>query len=481
MLSVGIDVGTTTTQLIFSRLILGGGVASGSQSPLSLMRSASIVDKEIVHCSQIHFTPLKGPDEIDAVALEQILRQEYRRAGIRPDQVETGAVIVTGETAKKRNADAILEAVSTLAGDFVVTVAGPHLESMISGRGAGAAAYSREHYTTVTNVDIGGGSANSAIFRQGEMIAAAAMNYGGRILQIDRASGQVRHLADPARLIIDYLGLPFQLGSRPTLAQLRTFTDCMADLTVSLMEGTSHPLGDKLLLTAHSPVSGRGTILFFSGGIGHYFYEPLVINSVADAAIHGDVGPLLAESLRQYPVIQSYTIRRPPETMRATVMGASSQTVTLSGSTIWAEAEILPIRNVPVVRAHWPTIPPTRRQVTQAVQEAVTRWDVNLAESQFALALELTWKLDFNSLTELAAGLADFAHNQLPITNPLIIIIEHDYARALGQGVKTLFPRHPLLVVDQVGLQEGDYIDIGRPLLDGRVVPLSVKTLIFYH
>jgi ethanolamine utilization protein EutA len=155
--------------------------------------------------------------------------------------------------------------------------------------------------------------------------------------------------------------------------------------------------------------------------------------------------------------------------------------VTLSGSTIWAEAEILPIRNVPVVRAQWPSTPPTRQQVTQAVQEAVTRWDVNPAESQFALALELTWKLDFNQLSELAAGLADFALAKLPVHQPFIIIIEHDYARALGQSVKTLLPRHPLLVVDQVGLQEGDYIDIGRPMLEGRVVPLSVKTLIFYH
>jgi ethanolamine utilization protein EutA len=481
MLSVGIDVGTTTTQLIFSRLILGGGIASSSKSPLSMLRAASIVDKEVVYRSQIHFTPLKGPEEIDASALEQILRQEYGRAGIQPNQVETGAVIVTGETAKKRNADAILEAISALAGDFVVTVAGPHLESMISGRGAGAATYSREHYCTVTNVDIGGGSANSAVFRQGELLAAAAMNYGGRILQVDPASSQIRHIAEPARLIIEYLGLPFQVGSQATLAQLHQFTDAMADLTVSLIEGTSHPLGNQLMLTAPTPVSGKGTILFFSGGIGHYFYEPLTINSVADAAVHGDVGPLLAESLRQHPLIQSYTIRRPPETMRATVMGASSQTVTLSGSTIWAEAELLPIRNVPVVRAQWPAIPPTRQQVTQAAQEAVTRWDVNPAESQFALALELTWSLDFDSLTELATGLADFTNNHLPITNPLIIIIEHDYARALGQSLKTLIPQHPLLVVDQVGLQEGDYIDIGRPLLDGRVVPLSVKTLIFYH
>ncbi|WP_372682740.1 ethanolamine ammonia-lyase reactivating factor EutA, partial [Desulfosarcina sp.] len=200
MLSVGIDVGTTTTQIVFSRLTLAGGAVGGStplaRSPISLSRMAGIVDKEVVYRSGMHFTPLAGPDVIDASALEQILRHEYRQAGILPEQVETGAVIITGETAKKRNADVILDALSALAGDFVVTVAGPHLESMISGKGSGAETFSREHFTTVTNVDIGGGSANSAIFRQGRMIGAAAMNYGGRILELDPTSGGI-HLASP--------------------------------------------------------------------------------------------------------------------------------------------------------------------------------------------------------------------------------------------------------------------------------------------
>jgi len=485
MLSVGIDVGTTTTQLIFSRLTLAGGPVGGStplsRYPLSRPHLAGIVGKEILYRSNVHLTPLLGPDQVDAAALEQILRQEYQRANVSPQQVETGAVIITGETAKKRNADAILEALSALAGDFVVTVAGPHLESMISGRGAGADVYSREHYTTVTSVDIGGGSANTAIFKQGQMIAAAAMNFGGRIIQLEPSDGQITHIAGPAHLIIKHLGLPFAVGYTPTLDQLRAFTDCMAGLTVHLIEGTTDSLAGRLMLTDPSPVSGHGTLLFFSGGIGYYFYNPLTLTSVADVALHGDVGPLLAESIRLHPAIRSYAIRQPPETMQATVMGASSQTVTLSGSTIWAEAEILPIRNVPVLRPHWPATPPSRRQVAQAVRQAVTRWDADRTGTPFAVALELAWEMDYPSLVELGGGLADFAQANLSPGRPLVIIIEHDYARAIGQTVKSQFPACPLLVIDQVGLQEGDYIDIGRPMLDGRVVPLSVKTLIFYH
>jgi ethanolamine utilization protein EutA len=489
LLSVGIDVGTTTTQLVFSRLTLTDTARPG-QIP-----RIGITEKEIIYQSPITFTPLADHETIDIVRLTDLIRREYAAAGVDPKQVETGAVIITGETAKKKNADEILRALAGMAGEFVVTVAGPHLESLIAGRGAGAAQYSQRHFCKVTGVDIGGGSANSATFNSGALMAAAAMNYGGRIVEIDHASGKIRHLAQPARLILDNLDLRYAIGDKPPLADLRRFTDCMADLTVELIEGTASPLAQKLYLTRPAPVSGKGTLLMLSGGIGHYFYRPIPIRSVADATLHDDVGPLLAQSLRQHPAIQAYTIVQPAETLRATVLGASSQTVTLSGSTIWAERDLLPLRNVPVIRpdlgvgehvAGEPMAgehmgsPLQPERVAAAIADATRRWDVKPASDDFAVALELDRPLDYTLLLQLATGLAQFA-NTLPARRPLVAIVERDYARALGQTVKALAPDRPLLVIDQVGLQEGDYIDIGAPLMEGRVVPLSVKTLIFYH
>jgi ethanolamine utilization protein EutA len=253
----------------------------------------------------------------------------------------------------------------------------------------------------------------------------------------------------------------------------------MADLTVELIEGTSSPLAQKIYLTPPVGVSGKGSVLMFSGGIGHYYYNPIPINSVSDVSIHDDVGPLLAESLRKHAVLNSYQIVPPAETVRATVLGASTQTVTLSGSTIWAEREILPLKNVPVIRPMLAsTIEPV--SVSRSITEAVTRWDVNLATDPFAIAIELDQSLDYESLTQLANGLKEFS-NTMPSDRPLIVVIERDYAQALGQTVKGLAPSRALLVIDQIGLSEGDYIDIGTPLMDGRVVLLSVKTLIFYN
>jgi ethanolamine utilization protein EutA len=253
----------------------------------------------------------------------------------------------------------------------------------------------------------------------------------------------------------------------------------MADLTVELIEGMSSTLAQKIYLTPPVGVLGKGSVLMFSGGIGHYYYDPISIQSVSDVTRHEDVGPLLAESLRHHAVLNTYTVVPPAETLRATVLGASTQTVTLSGSTIWAERDILPLKNVPVTRPALPeSLEPT--SVSRSIAEAVRRWDVDLATDPFAVALELDRSLDYESLTQLATGLKDFA-DTMPSHRPLIAIVERDYAQALGQTVKGLAPSRALLVIDQVGLSEGDYIDIGTPLMDGRVVPLSVKTLIFYH
>ncbi len=473
LLSVGVDVGTTTTQIVFSRLNLQD-VSRPGQIP-----RINITDRKVIYQSPIVFTPLRDFETIDADRLNEIVRREYSTAGVDPSQVETGAVIITGETAKKKNADEILRALSGLAGEFVVSVAGPNVESLIAGKGAGAAQYSQKNYAIVTNIDIGGGSANSATFRTGNLIGAAAMNYGGRIMEIEHQSGRIRHLAVPAKHILADLGLNLSEGDTPSLEELRRFTDRMADMTVELVEGTSSPLAQKIYLTPPVGESGKGSVLMFSGGIGHYYYNPIPINAVSDTTIHDDVGPLLAESLRTHAMLNTYTIVPPAETVRATVLGASTQTVTLSGSTIWAEREILPLKNVPVIR---PALPSSLESasVSRSVSDAVSRWDVNLATDPFAVALELNNSLDYDSLTRLASGLKSFA-DTMPSDRPLIAIIERDYAQALGQTVKGLDPLRALLVIDQVGLSEGDYIDIGTPLMDGRVVPLSVKTLIFYH
>jgi ethanolamine utilization protein EutA len=475
LLSVGIDVGTTTTQLVFSHLTIQDTARPGQVPRLQVHA------RSVLYQSPIYLTPLLSADEVDVARLADLVRHEYQAAGIRPEQIETGAVIITGEAARARNADAILKALSGMAGDFVVTVAGPNLEAQIAGRGSSAAAYSVDHYTQVTNIDIGGGTANAAIFRLGEHLCSSAMAVGGRQIEIERTSGLVRRIPPPGRHIIETLNLPLREGGRAEMETLRRFCEAMADLIADLALGEVSPLGRKLQLTPPLVHARQSSVFFFSGGVGAYYYDPVPVATVADVAIHDDVGPLLAECLRLNTRLQGLTIRRPSQTLRATVLGAASQTVTLSGSTIWAEASLLPQRNLPVVRPHLTAADLTPERLAAAIRQAVQRWDADRSNGNVAIALDLPVHLDYPLLQAVAGGVITYAATDLAPGRPLVLIIERDYAQVLGQTIKALRPDLPLLAIDQVGLGEGDFIDIGLPMLDGRVVPLSVKTLIFYR
>ncbi len=474
LISVGIDVGTTTTQVVFSHLVVHNTARTG-QAP-----RIHIQARDVLYQSPIYPTPLLSPQEVDAARLSELVHQAYRQAGVSPEQIETGAVIITGEAARAQNADTILQALAHLAGDFVVTVAGPNLEAQIAGRGSGAAAYSARHYTQVVNVDVGGGTANAAVFRIGRHISSSAMAVGGRQIEIEPGSGLIRHIPPPGRTIIQALDLPLREGARAELAPLRRFCDAMADLILDLATGQVSELGRHLQLTPPLQDAENTRAFFFSGGVGHYFYHPIPITTLADVARHHDVGPLLAQSLRLNPRLQTLNVQQPRHTLRATVLGAASQTVTLSGSTIWAEQDLLPLRNLPVIRPHLPAHP-TPATMAQAITHALQRWDIRPQEQLPALALDLPTPLDFQSLQTLAQGVVHYARHTLSPTTPLVLIVEQDYAQVLGQAIKALRPQAPLVVIDQVGLGEGDFIDIGEPMLDGRVVPLSVKTLIFYE
>ncbi len=195
---------------------------------------------------------------MDVERLVALIRPSTRGRGSTRDEVETGAVIITGETARTRNAEEILHGLGELAGDFVVTVAGPNLEAQIAGRGSGAAQWSAANYATVVNVDIGGGSSNAALFRSGRHIASAASMVGGRQAVLDRAPARLTHLAPTGRIIADQLGLDLRVGQVRGSGRPARLTDAMADIVVDLCLGVETPLGAKAALSPPLRVDGPG-------------------------------------------------------------------------------------------------------------------------------------------------------------------------------------------------------------------------------
>jgi len=470
ILSVGIDIGTTTTQLIFSILKLRN-TAGATQAP-----RYSITGREIIYESPIVFTPktsAPSSEELDRAALDRVIAAWYAEAGLSRESVDTGAVIVTGESLKSANAKTTVMELSARLGDFVVATAGPRLESIIAGRGSGAAALS-ESGKTVLNIDIGGGTSNYAVFRLGNVLDAACLNVGGRLLRTDE-QGRVQQIAPSLHPVLKDLFGQVSTSLEPN-ALLR-LADRLADLIYDTAAGKPCSLARILLQTQPLKPGYHYDAVTISGGVGECMRQP-----GGDPFRYGDLGPLLAQALLRHPGLRSLPLTPPSSTVRATVIGAGSWFLSLSGSTVWAESEAFPLRNLPVViiPTDWPR---EQNSLAAFLRERIALYDLDPEVELFALAFG-NMQPTYADVHSLAMGLADFwraVHwkSAKTATDTLVVALQADAGKALGMELRPLLPDCRLIVVDEVRLADGDYLDLGKPITRGGLVPLVVKSLAF--
>lgn len=469
ILSVGIDIGTSTTSMVVSRLTVRN-TASCFTAP-----RVAITGAELVYRGEIYPTPQAEGNRIDAEAVAGLLRAEYERAGITPAQVQTGAVIITGESSRKENAALVTEKMSNLAGEFVVATAGPDLESIIAAKGAGAQSCSEELGCSVVNLDIGGGTTNLAVFRAGDLMGTGCWDVGGRLVRV--ADDTVTYVSPRLALVAESLGIPLAPGDRAELSKLRRITDRMAGL-----------LAEAALLLPRTPLceavrTAEGSTLAlerppdrvsFSGGVADYIRHPC-----EDWFRHGDIGPLLADSIRRHSAFTAARVVPAKETIRATVVGAGSYTTTVSGSTIAYSAEALfPMKNLPAL------VPGREAEEAAGLgrggalaEEA--RWLLGeSAAENLIFCLKRFRAPGYRQVCALADALFEAAA-ALPEGQPLLVLAEQDYGKALGQALRRRLKDRDVVCIDGINANQGDYLDLGRPLMEGLVVPVVVKTLIF--
>ena len=465
--SVGIDIGTTTTQLVFSRLTMGN-TAGPTQVPRYV-----ITDRVIIYGSPVAFTPKKrvpgGGDAIDEAALGDMVTAWYADAGMARENVTSGAVIITGESLKKSNARKAVFGLSSSLGDFVVATAGPHLESVIAGRGSGAAAFSTKNRACALNIDVGGGTSNYAVFSNGQVVDTACLNVGGRLVETD-ASGRVTAVHPPALPVLRAL-----YGEIPAALQhghLTRLAERMASIIYEQTQGMTCTEADALLQTEPLRADHTYDAVFISGGVGACCQTP-----PEDPFVFGDMGPLLAEALMRDPGMRALPLRVPEGTVRATVIGAGAWSLTLSGSTVWVDDATLPLRNIPVVSVplSWPDVP---ENPGDHIRRRVALFDVDPAATPFALSFP-DIPARYQALRYLAEGVAAYAAALPPMRHPLIVALGRDMGKALGMELKLLLGGRELVVVDEVVLEDGDYLDLGKAMHGGGVVPLVVKSLAF--
>lgn len=518
MYSIGVDIGTSTTEIILSNISISTRLGP------SLLPVTGIDSVEVFYRSPVSFTPLLSHNTIDFNKVREKVNSSILESGICKEQIETGAVIITGETARKENAAQITKSLSEYLGDFVVATAGPKLESALAGRGSGICEESKRRNRKIINLDIGGGTLNAAVFDSGYLKETFAMDIGGRLIKFN-PNFEVTYVSDRIAFIINNRKIPIVLGSQVTLHALEHLCECLADACLAacgLKEMTEEArqlyITDILVPKAIDFVSISGGVgeyvgcwgypeklsdslkHSFSGLLNDSYNGPLnnsndsfngslndsfsalldnsfngCLNNILTAFLieklleYGDIGPLLGKKITEAFTPYGDKLILPPEKIRATVIGAGSHALSISGSTIGFDETLLPLRNIPIIKS--PVTPDKWGDLYKETKPIMDMYE----EEIIAVSIKGTTSPGYNDLKILASQIAKLYENN---ASPVIILLKEDFAKALSQTIRIHTNcKKPVICLDKIHSDNGDYIDIGFPI--GSAIPVVIKTLLY--
>ncbi|MGW4033184.1 ethanolamine ammonia-lyase reactivating factor EutA [Streptomyces sp. NPDC004838] len=470
MTTVGIDIGSSTTHLMFARVHLRRRSQNHSSRYV-------VVERDVLWRSPVLLTPYVSDNTIDAGRLAAFVGDCYRKAGVERSAVDSGAVILTGEALKRTNARAIADLFASESGTFVCASAGHHLEAVLAAHGSGAVAASRGRPDAGLHIDIGGGTSKIAVLADGEVLGTAAVAVGGRLVAFE--DGRVVRAEGPALDIARTAGIPLRLGdplsADDELRLARAFTEVLVSVATKGTVPPGYP--DGLLLADDRPAGVRPGTVSFSGGVAEYLAD-------AEKEDFGDLAMPLAAEIGEalHDGRLPLTVLGSAQRIRATVIGASQFTVQVSGNTVGLSSEAaLPLRNVPVLRPRLDLSGPVCPDVVAgAVTAAARTQDAAVGSDAVAVAVRWTGATTYPRLRALAAGLVKGMSGHLAADRPLAVLLDGDMGRSLAALlIEELAVTAPLVCLDGVELEEFDYVDIGEMVHPSSVVPVVIKSLLF--
>lgn len=468
--TVGVDVGSSTSHLMFAKVHL-------QRLTTALSSRFVVVGREVLWRSPILLTPYLDDNTIDVGQLERFIEAAYKEAGLTRDSIDSGAVILTGEALKRNNAEAITHLFAAESGKFVCASAGHHMESAMAAHGSGAVALSRKEKGVILNIDIGGGTTKLGLVEKGQLLHTAAVEVGGRLIAWDEQQRLVR-IEGPALRHAEKAGIKLERGKKISEEDITKFVEQMADTLVPLvMQQKPQGLTKELMVTEELPAEPQPLAITFSGGVSEYIYG-------RETANYRDVGRPLADAIsrRLKDKRIPYKVYDPGAGIRATVIGASQFSVQVSGNTISiSNHEALPVRNVPVLHPKLDLSGDiVAVKVADEIKKSLTRFD--FPEGEQAVALAFRWQGD--PLHARLKALADGIVASMPKTaaggTPLVLMLDGDVGKTLGVILKReCNVTTDIISIDGVQLKEFDYVDIGEMIRPTNVVPLVIKSLLF--
>jgi len=463
--SVGVDIGSSTSHLVFSRLKMK-----------RLGTRYIIAERSIIYESEILLTPYLEELTIDADALRRFIDRQYEIAGIRREDVDTGALILTGVVVLRKNARAVAELFAQEAGRLVAVSAGDSLESTMAAYGSGAVAYSSRAGLTCLNIDIGGGTSKIAVCADGKVLEVTAIDVGARLFVLDESGGAVR-IEKSGRLFAEELGINLKLNRKIEENRLRAIAARMADRLFEVAgRNALSPETRKFMRLPPLKYQGKIDAVTFSGGVSEFVYR-------RESRSFGDLGPFLADEIKSRFTRLGSISELPASGIRATVIGASQYTIQLSGSTIFVSPRrAIPVRNIPVAVPEFPLAGDKidRSAVAKALSRALVRLDLLEAATPFAIGLHWNGSATFSRLHAFCEGLVDVLKKSLANGLPIILVSDNDIGGLLGLHLKEeMGLDNPVISIDGVELREFDYVDIGELIASSGSVPVVIKSLIF--
>lgn len=466
--TIGVDVGSSTFHLMFATLHLRREVNR-------LSAKYEIVSRKVIWRSGIEITPYQGR-LIDAEAIGSFVKRCYEDADLAPNQIDTGAVILTGEALRQKNARAIAEQIAMGSGDFVCVSAGHHLEAMLAAQGSGAADYSSANDVQLLHVDIGGGTTKISFIDGGRVSASAAIMVGGRQIAWDH-NRVIASTTAGARIIARRAGIEIGTGSTFSVDDEARFVQAQAQIIFDIINKIPNVTEPRLRLTRVIPKKLIPEYVSFSGGVSEYIYG-------RTSSDYGDLGHSLGSAIKQGLENHraSFTLIDPGEGIRATVAGASQCSLQLSGNTVTvSDPDALPIRNVPVIH---PSMAPS--PVTDLYDFAKSQKEIVAAMALFqlskddAVAIAVDW--DGDPSHERMASLARIIQSSFACDTdqPLVVMFNADIAASIGSLLISEFPlNRPLICLDGLDSSPLDFVDVGSVLEPSGALPVVIKSLLF--